>query len=144
MVENQTNQDKHFPLFVHYNPIRRLFFSKPNKYCSYLAPGEVVADLGCGPGSSPSSWQRQSVPREPCTRLTQMKKRCVLWNEGRRKKGSITSRHTSPQPPTSASFQTTQLTSSSQTACYAPWHHTTTSRRRKKYFASSSPAGWRT
>ena len=50
MAENHTKQDKHFPLFVHYNLIRKLFFSKPTKYCSYVAPGQVVADLGCGPG----------------------------------------------------------------------------------------------
>jgi ubiquinone/menaquinone biosynthesis C-methylase UbiE len=50
MVENDTKQDKHFPLFVHYNPIRRLFFSNPKKYRSYVAPGQVAADLGCGPG----------------------------------------------------------------------------------------------
>jgi len=50
MVTNDVKQDKHFPLFVHYNPIRRLFFSNPKKYCSYVAPGQVVADIGCGPG----------------------------------------------------------------------------------------------
>lgn len=50
MVENDTKQDKHFPLFVHNNPIRRLFFSNPKKYCSYVTLGQVVADLGCGPG----------------------------------------------------------------------------------------------
>lgn len=50
MVANDTKHDKHFPLFVHYNPIRRLFFSNPKKYCSYVAPGQVAADLGCGPG----------------------------------------------------------------------------------------------
>jgi ubiquinone/menaquinone biosynthesis C-methylase UbiE len=50
MAENTTKQDKHFPLFVHNNLIRKLFFSNPNKYDSYVAPGKVVADLGCGPG----------------------------------------------------------------------------------------------
>jgi ubiquinone/menaquinone biosynthesis C-methylase UbiE len=30
------------------NPVRRLF-DNPNKYCSYVTTGQVVADLGCGP-----------------------------------------------------------------------------------------------
>ena len=50
MEPPDTKQDKHFPLFVHSNPIRRLFFSDPKKYCTYVASGQVVADLGCGPG----------------------------------------------------------------------------------------------
>lgn len=50
MDTNEMKQDKHFPLFVHNNLLRRVFFSKPGKYCSYVAPGQVVADLGCGPG----------------------------------------------------------------------------------------------
>jgi ubiquinone/menaquinone biosynthesis C-methylase UbiE len=50
MVEDHTKQDKHFPLIVHHNLIRRLFFSSPDKYHSYVGPGQVVADLGCGPG----------------------------------------------------------------------------------------------
>jgi len=50
MATNDVKQDKHFPLFVHNNLIRRFFFSNPTKYCSYVAPGQVVADLGCGPG----------------------------------------------------------------------------------------------
>jgi ubiquinone/menaquinone biosynthesis C-methylase UbiE len=50
MVDNETKHDKHFPLIVHYNLIRRLFFSNPDKYSSYAVPGQVVADLGCGPG----------------------------------------------------------------------------------------------
>jgi ubiquinone/menaquinone biosynthesis C-methylase UbiE len=50
MATNDVKQDKHFPVFVHYNPIRRLFFSNPKKYCPYIAPGQIMADLGCGPG----------------------------------------------------------------------------------------------
>ena len=42
-------QDKHFPLFAHDYPLRRLF-NNPNKYCSYVTAGQVVADLGCGSG----------------------------------------------------------------------------------------------
>ena len=50
MVAKDVKEDKHFPLFVHYNPVRRLFFSNPKKYCQYVSHGHVVADLGCGPG----------------------------------------------------------------------------------------------
>lgn len=42
-------RDKHFPLFVNDNLFRRLFDS-PKKFCSYVSNGQVVADLGCGPG----------------------------------------------------------------------------------------------
>ena len=46
---NEAKRDKHFPLFAHDNPFRRLF-SHPNEYCSYVERGQRVADLGCGPG----------------------------------------------------------------------------------------------
>src|SRR3989304_2833300 len=49
MVASEERRDKHFPLFVHDNLFRRLF-SSPKKYCRYVANGQVVADLGCGPG----------------------------------------------------------------------------------------------
>jgi ubiquinone/menaquinone biosynthesis C-methylase UbiE len=49
MVASEERRDKHFPLFVHDNLLRRLF-SNPKKYCRYVANGQVVADLGCGPG----------------------------------------------------------------------------------------------
>ena len=49
MAVRETKKDKHFPLFVHDNPLRRLF-SHPRKYCSYVKQDQVVADLGCGPG----------------------------------------------------------------------------------------------
>jgi len=41
--------DKHFPLFVHDSVLRRLF-SDPDEYCPFVTKGQVVADLGCGPG----------------------------------------------------------------------------------------------
>ena len=50
MAKNDVKHDKHFPLFFHYNPIRRLFFSSPRKYSLYIAPSQTIADLGCGPG----------------------------------------------------------------------------------------------
>ena len=49
MATSEEKRDKHFPLFAHDNPFRRLF-SNPNKYCPYVTNGQVVADLGCGPG----------------------------------------------------------------------------------------------
>lgn len=49
MATSEEKRDKHFPLFAHDNPIRKLFDS-PNEYCRYVASGQVVADLGCGPG----------------------------------------------------------------------------------------------
>ncbi len=49
MAAGEEKRDKHFPLFANDNPFRRLF-SNPNKFCSYVTRGQVVADLGCGPG----------------------------------------------------------------------------------------------
>jgi ubiquinone/menaquinone biosynthesis C-methylase UbiE len=49
VVPGIDKKDRHFPLFVNDNPIRRLFGS-PQKYCSYVQKGQIVADLGCGPG----------------------------------------------------------------------------------------------
>ena len=39
--------DKHFPVWGHKFST---LFSNPKKYCSYVKNGQVVADLGCGPG----------------------------------------------------------------------------------------------
>ena len=49
MASSEAKRDKHFPLFAHDNPLRRLFGS-PRKYCSYVKQDQTVADLGCGPG----------------------------------------------------------------------------------------------
>ena len=49
MVSGKNKQDKHFPLFAHDNPLRKLF-TNPQKYCSYVKKGQKAADLGCGPG----------------------------------------------------------------------------------------------
>jgi ubiquinone/menaquinone biosynthesis C-methylase UbiE len=46
---SEEKRDKHFPLWSLDNPIRRLY-ENPNRYCSYVTKGQVVADLGCGPG----------------------------------------------------------------------------------------------
>jgi ubiquinone/menaquinone biosynthesis C-methylase UbiE len=46
---SEEKQDKHFPVWGLDNFIRRLT-DNPNKYCSYATEGQVVADLGCGPG----------------------------------------------------------------------------------------------
>jgi ubiquinone/menaquinone biosynthesis C-methylase UbiE len=42
--------DKHFPLFAHDNMIRRLLDPPQNLVERYVSEGQVVADLGCGPG----------------------------------------------------------------------------------------------
>ena len=49
MTSSEEKQDKHFPLFAHDSLFRRLF-SSPKKFCRYVTTGQVVADLGCGPG----------------------------------------------------------------------------------------------
>ena len=49
MATSKEKRDKHFPLFAHDNPFRKLF-SNPNEFCSYVTNGQVIADLGCGPG----------------------------------------------------------------------------------------------
>ena len=46
---SKEKQDKHFPVWGLDNFIRRLT-DNPSKYCSYVTKGQVVADLGCGPG----------------------------------------------------------------------------------------------
>ncbi|MCG3259876.1 MAG: class I SAM-dependent methyltransferase [Candidatus Heimdallarchaeota archaeon] len=48
MTKNKEKRDKHFPLIGH--RIARLF-EPPKKFIvSYVTKGQVVADLGCGPG----------------------------------------------------------------------------------------------
>ncbi len=49
MGTRQGNTDLHVPAFTLDNPIRRLF-ENPHMYSSRVNPGQVVADLGCGPG----------------------------------------------------------------------------------------------
>jgi ubiquinone/menaquinone biosynthesis C-methylase UbiE len=50
MAANPEKQDKHFPLFAHDNWLRRRFMD-PRKFAErYVREGQVVADLGCGPG----------------------------------------------------------------------------------------------
>ena len=49
MARSEGKRDKHFPLFTLDTPIRRLF-SSPSEFCHYVTKGQVVADLGCGPG----------------------------------------------------------------------------------------------
>jgi ubiquinone/menaquinone biosynthesis C-methylase UbiE len=49
MGSRKGNKDLHVPGFTLDNPIRRLF-EKPRMYCECVDRGQVVADLGCGPG----------------------------------------------------------------------------------------------
>ncbi len=42
-------QDRHFPTWSLDNPVRKLV-ENPKKYCVYVTRGQVVADLGSGPG----------------------------------------------------------------------------------------------
>jgi ubiquinone/menaquinone biosynthesis C-methylase UbiE len=50
LATSKEKQDKHFPLFAHDNPIRKLFVPPQELVEPYVANGQVVADLGCGPG----------------------------------------------------------------------------------------------
>ena len=47
MATSKEKSDKHFPVWGHKFST---LFSNPKKYCSYVKKGQVVADLGCGPG----------------------------------------------------------------------------------------------
>jgi ubiquinone/menaquinone biosynthesis C-methylase UbiE len=47
MTTSKKKSDKHFPVWGHKFST---LFSNPKKYCSYVKKGQVVADLGCGPG----------------------------------------------------------------------------------------------
>ncbi len=49
MAPRKHKKDQHFPNFSLDSPLRKLFES-PQKHNAYVAPGQVVADLGCGPG----------------------------------------------------------------------------------------------
>jgi len=50
MAASDAKRDRHFPLFAHDNPIRKLF-DRPHKFVGrYVTNGQVAADLGCGPG----------------------------------------------------------------------------------------------
>jgi ubiquinone/menaquinone biosynthesis C-methylase UbiE len=46
---SEEKQDRHVSAWGFYNFIRR-FTDNPNKHCSFVANGQVVADLGSGPG----------------------------------------------------------------------------------------------
>ena len=49
MVEDKEEKDRHFPISSQDNVLRKLF-SNPKKFNAYVTEGQVVADLGCGPG----------------------------------------------------------------------------------------------
>ncbi|MFQ5820968.1 MAG: class I SAM-dependent methyltransferase [Candidatus Heimdallarchaeota archaeon] len=49
MATSKEKRDKHFPNWSLDNPIRRLF-GNSKQFNSYVKDGQVVADLGCGPG----------------------------------------------------------------------------------------------
>jgi ubiquinone/menaquinone biosynthesis C-methylase UbiE len=50
LATSEENRDLHFPLFYHDNLIRRLFDPPQRLVERYVTNGQVVADLGCGPG----------------------------------------------------------------------------------------------
>jgi ubiquinone/menaquinone biosynthesis C-methylase UbiE len=50
LATSEEKRDLHFPLFYHDNPIRRLFDPPQGLVEPYVKNGQVVADLGCGPG----------------------------------------------------------------------------------------------
>jgi ubiquinone/menaquinone biosynthesis C-methylase UbiE len=47
MTTSKEKGDKHFPVWGHKFST---FFSNTKKFCSYVKNGQVIADLGCGPG----------------------------------------------------------------------------------------------
>jgi len=47
METSKENSDKHFPVWGHKFST---LFSNPKKFCSYVKNGQIVADIGCGPG----------------------------------------------------------------------------------------------
>jgi ubiquinone/menaquinone biosynthesis C-methylase UbiE len=47
MTMSKDKNDKHFPIWGHKFST---LFSNSRKFCSYVKKGQVVADLGCGPG----------------------------------------------------------------------------------------------
>lgn len=49
MAPQKDLEDMHTSVILLDNPLRRLL-QNPNEYCDYVKPGQVVADLGCGPG----------------------------------------------------------------------------------------------
>lgn len=49
MTDQKLNRDRHFPVILLNNFIRRLA-SNPSKYSQHVKQDGVVADLGCGPG----------------------------------------------------------------------------------------------
>jgi ubiquinone/menaquinone biosynthesis C-methylase UbiE len=49
MAGRKAAQDRRFPVITLDNPLRRIF-EKASKYDAHVEPGQVVADLGCGPG----------------------------------------------------------------------------------------------
>ncbi len=49
MPTEKDKGDMHIPVFALDNPLRRLL-DHADKYCKYISAGQVVADLGCGPG----------------------------------------------------------------------------------------------
>jgi ubiquinone/menaquinone biosynthesis C-methylase UbiE len=50
MGKKDERQDKRFARFAHDNPFRRLFWPPRRLLKPYASEGQVVADLGCGPG----------------------------------------------------------------------------------------------
>jgi len=50
LATSEEERDLHFRLFYHDNSIRRLFDSPQRLVEPYVTNGQVVADLGCGPG----------------------------------------------------------------------------------------------
>jgi ubiquinone/menaquinone biosynthesis C-methylase UbiE len=50
LAASEEKRDLRFPLFYHDNLIRRLFDPPQRLVEPYVRDGQVVADLGCGPG----------------------------------------------------------------------------------------------
>ncbi|MCX6661159.1 MAG: class I SAM-dependent methyltransferase [Euryarchaeota archaeon] len=129
MVPKDVKEDKQFPLFVHYNPVRRLFFSNPKKYCQYVSHGHVVADLGCGPGYFTFSLA-EAVGPEGTVYAVDSDAKAIRALERRAKKRGYHNIKIFTSSATDLSFI--------KDGSVAPWHHNTRMQRQGKYSAFSN------
>ncbi len=99
VTTSEEKRDKHFPLFAHDNPLRRLF-SNPNKYCPYVTKGQVAADLGCDPGYYTLALAGCVGPEGRVYAVDSDEKAIERWKKKRINVVTTTSKRTLHLPPT--------------------------------------------